>query len=191
MNSLNEQNEEQDEQDDKNHDITINSSKTNNPSEELISIIEKSFVNSDGILSASDYLNRKFDDIKLSDSKIKSLKKEHLQKIILDKVLGAFKIGDVILAVKDWNKSVNDDITQKKRDILLATYFSKTDDIEDKINKLKCFITNIYGNTIFNTILKIIDEKPLDRELLFHLSNVLKICLMKILYVNLNVKDMH
>ncbi len=152
----------------------IISSNDNNLIEDIIDSISKSFVKPNGMLSTSDYFDLKLNEIKLSDSDLASLKEVNAKDIIFDKILGAFKIGDIILTVKEWNKSVHDEIAQKKRDILLGTFLQKVDYVDNKINILKNYISNIYGNIIFNKILAILDEHPLDKELFIHLANILK-----------------
>lgn len=61
-----------------------------------------------------------------------------------------------------------------KKENLLASYFNKTDQTEDSIEKIKHFLTNPQGNTLFNKILRILDNTPPDIELTDHLATVLK-----------------
>lgn len=117
-----------------------------------------------------DHLNK----IKLDPSEEKKIKKEALKEIIKDETLGSFILGKIPKMILDWNKDYKKGVRAKKEEILLMIYFSKTRENKDSIKRIKDFLTNPFGNVIFNKILRIIDNTPPDKELLNHLSNVLK-----------------
>lgn len=85
------------------------------------------------------------------------------------------KTGDIISTVINWNEEVNKDIIEAKKMILLEKYFDKADSNERAITMLKDFLVNPQGNTIFNKLLRIVDDSPPDQELMEHLSSVLKV----------------
>lgn len=84
------------------------------------------------------------------------------------------KTGDVISTFINWNDEVSKDITEAKKMILLEKYFNKSESNEKSIAMLKDFLVNPQGNTLFNKILRIVDDSPPDQELMEHLSSALK-----------------
>lgn len=77
---------------------------------------------------------------------------------VKDKILGSFKIGEVITTILDWSDNVNNEIKEAKKAVLLEQYLNKIDKQEDSINKLKLFITQPKGNVLFNKILMILED---------------------------------
>jgi len=132
------------------------------------------------IFKPKEYLLQKsksFDDainqIRITPSKEKEIKKKVLKGIIRDVALGTFPIGKFIQKVFEWNKLTDEEIKEEKRNVLLAMHLSQTKENKDSITQLKDFLTNPSGNTIFNKILRIIDDSPPDLELLKYLSATL------------------
>ncbi|KIL45771.1 hypothetical protein [Jeotgalibacillus soli] len=120
-------------------------------------------------------LERRLDEIALSPETEKQIRNEHTKEVAKSKalsLLGTF--GEVITTFLEWNDGVNKDITEAKKSLLLAHYMDKVDDHRLSIDKLKEFLVNPQGNTLFNKILRILDDSPPDGDLIEHLSSALK-----------------
>ena len=113
-------------------------------------------------------------DVKLTLEQENEIVADKTIKTIRDKTLGLFKIGDIINTVLNWNEEVDSDLKEAKKEYLMNSYFEKTDQTEESIQKIKELLTSPQGNTIFNKILRILDNTPPDIELTEHLSIVLK-----------------
>lgn len=118
-------------------------------------------------------LEERLDKIKLNDQEFEIIK-EQTGKIIVDKLLGTFKVGEVISTFLNWNDEVDEEIKKAKKSILLKRYFNMADNHEDAIYKLKNFLMYPQGNVLFNKILRILDENPPNLDLIEHLSSTLK-----------------
>lgn len=116
-----------------------------------------------------DYISQ----VRIDPVKEKKIKGQVLIKMIKDGVLESFSLGKLIKKILEWNDDASKIIREKKKEALLADYFSKTKENEDSIRRLKNFLTNPAGNIIFNKILMIIDNELPDAWLFHHLSNVL------------------
>ncbi|MBJ7404287.1 MAG: hypothetical protein JHD07_13710 [Bradyrhizobium sp.] len=119
-------------------------------------------------------LSKRIEEIRLDPEKEAEIAAKAGGKIIRDKVLGAFVIGQVAQAVLTWNENVDKEIKSAKREILLGAYLDKSDQNEAAIDQLKRFITDPRGNTLFNKLIRILDDNPPDPELTAHLSSALK-----------------
>lgn len=82
-------------------------------------------------------------------------------------------LGGFINTIIDWNAETNKELQEAKKSILLSNYLNKTDSIEQSMTELREFISNPYGNTIFNKILSMLEDSPPDQDLLNHLTKVL------------------
>ncbi|MEH7299373.1 hypothetical protein [Neobacillus drentensis] len=121
-------------------------------------------------------LEKRLEEIALTDQEENEIVKDRTIKTIRDKGLSLFgTVGDVISTFLNWNDDVNDDLSEAKKMVLLEQYFNKSDSHEKAISMLKDFLTNPQGNTLFNKILRILDDSPPDEELMQHLSSVLKV----------------
>lgn len=118
-------------------------------------------------------LYERLETIKITEKEITEMEKEHAIKTIRSKILGIFKLGDFINTILDWNEDVDDEIRQRKKEYLLSEYVMKCESLGLDVNALKDFITNPVGNTLFNKIIRILDDSPPDPELSNHLSNIL------------------
>jgi hypothetical protein len=119
-------------------------------------------------------LEDRIDEVKLSPEEEEAIVATKIEKTIRDKVLGLFKVGEIVNTILNWNEEVDKDIKEAKKGYLLSSYFNKTDQTENSVEKIKEFLTNPKGNTIFNKILRILDNTPPDTELTEHLATVLK-----------------
>ncbi|WP_350302593.1 hypothetical protein [Peribacillus frigoritolerans] len=120
-------------------------------------------------------LDSRLEKIEMNESQEKEIKKEQSLRVIREKGLSLFgAVGDVVSTVLNWNEEVNKNLTEAKQMILLEQYFNKMDEQEKAVNMLKDFLKNSQGNTLFNKILRIIDDSPPDPELTEHFSTVLK-----------------
>ncbi|PHD98786.1 hypothetical protein [Bacillus wiedmannii] len=129
----------------------------------------------------SEYLNvmgksleARLEETNVSDQ-AKEIVKENTVKTIRNvglSLLGG--VGDAISTILDWNEEVHGNITEAKKMILLEQYFNKADDHEQAINMLKEFLISPQGNTLFNKVLRIVDDSPPDKELTGHLGAILK-----------------
>ncbi|PPA68434.1 hypothetical protein [Jeotgalibacillus proteolyticus] len=120
-------------------------------------------------------LESRLDKIDLSKDKHAEIIKGETLKNVRDKGLSLLgPMGDVINTVITWNDDINQNINEAKKMILLEQYFTQSDEHSIAIQQLQSFITNPQGNTLFNKILRIVDDSPPDPELTYHLSNVLK-----------------
>jgi hypothetical protein len=119
-------------------------------------------------------LEQRLEKVKLSQEEEDSIVASKTIKTVRDKVLGLFKIGDIVNTLITWNEEVDKDLKEAKKEFLLTRYFDKQDQIEVGLNSLKDLLTNPMGNTLFNKILRILDNSAPDLELTEHLAKTLK-----------------
>lgn len=119
-------------------------------------------------------LEQRLEKVSLSEEEESSIVASKTIKTVRDKALGLFKIGDIVNTLINWNDEVDNDIKEAKKEFLLTLYFNKQDRIEEGLNGLKNLLTNPTGNTLFNKILRILDNSTPDLELTEHLAKVLK-----------------
>ena len=119
-------------------------------------------------------LDARIDEIKLPEDVQSEITANHAKKFIRDKALGLFKIGEIVSEIINWNESVDEDLKQAKKEYLLAQYFEQNDRNDEALSQIKKFLTSAQGNTLFNKILRILDDTPPDLELADHLSSALK-----------------
>lgn len=119
-------------------------------------------------------LEARLDSIIISKEEEDKIASSNVKKFIRDKALGFFKVGEIISEIINWNESVDEDIKEAKKQHLLAQYFDKNDRNEIALTNIKDFLSNAQGNTLFNKILRILDDTPPDLELSHHLSNALR-----------------
>ncbi|WP_026463474.1 hypothetical protein [Adhaeribacter aquaticus] len=119
-------------------------------------------------------LEQKLDGVKLTPEEESEIIKSKTTKTIRDKILGLFKVGEVIQTVLNWNEDIDNELKGVKKDYLLNIYFDKVDHTQESVVKLTKLLTSPAGNTLFNKILRILDNTPPDIELSNHLANVLK-----------------
>lgn len=118
-------------------------------------------------------LEDRLNSIVLTNEEEQEIAKNHSKQFLRNKILGLTKIGEVVNEIINWNQSIDEDIKEAKKEYLLSQYFAKNDKNEESLNQLQDFLTNPEGNTLFNKILRILDDTPPDKELSTHLSNTL------------------
>jgi hypothetical protein len=118
-------------------------------------------------------LSERINEIRLDPEAEAKIAADTGSKIIRDKLLGSFKLGQVVHALLTWNENIDKEIRSAKRDVLLAGYFERSDKNEAAIDQLKNLLTDAQGNTLFNKILRLLDDSPPDFELASHLSAAL------------------
>lgn len=119
-------------------------------------------------------LDARLENVKLSDEAKEEISSQHTKKFIRDKTLGLFKIGEIVSEIINWNEAVDEDLKEAKKEYLLAQYFEQNDQNEEALFQLKRFLISPQGNTLFNKILRILDDSPPDMELSDHLSSSLQ-----------------
>lgn len=128
----------------------------------------------ENIREESQTLQSQLDKIRLSDEEIRQITKrktfETLRKEGLN-ILGP--LGIVTNTVMEWHANMEKDIKKLKEQKLLEGYFQRTEDQLNTINKLKDFVTDPYGFTLFSKIRMILNDTPPDSRLIDHLSTVL------------------
>ncbi|MBI3501316.1 MAG: hypothetical protein HY063_05925 [Bacteroidetes bacterium] len=142
----------------------------------MSAMIKKEIITTPDIYYASikKALEERIEEIKLPPDEEGKIVADITQKTIRDKVLGLFKIGEIINTVLNWNEKVDSDIKDAKKEILLSVYFDKADKAEESISRIIEFISTPQGNTLFNKLLRILDNTPPDMELMNHLAEALK-----------------
>lgn len=120
-------------------------------------------------------LEARLEEFKLDEEKEKEIIAEKTLTTVVEKSLGLLGgFGDAVVAILNWNEEVNQDLGEAKKMLLLEQYLNKADDQEKAIKMLKDFLVNPQGNTLFNKVLRIMDDSPPDQELMAHLSSALK-----------------
>lgn len=129
-------------------------------------------------------LDERLSKISLSNDENDKINTEHSKKFVRDKVLGFFKVGEIISEIINWNEAVDEDVKKAKKEYLLSVYFNKNEKNEKSIESLKYFLTNPVGNTLYNKIVRILDDTPPDVRLSEHLA-----CALNYIVKN-NFKDL-
>ena len=65
--------------------------------------------------AASQSLDEKLNEIKLSEGKIEEITTNQTKRIIRDKVLGLFKVGELISSFINWNEGIDNEIREAKK----------------------------------------------------------------------------
>lgn len=125
-------------------------------------------------VAQSKSLDARIAEVNLTEDEITSITVGHTKKVIKDKLLGVFKIGEIVSEIINWNSAIDEDLKEAKKEYLLAQYFEKNDHNEHALSQITAFLSSPQGNTIFNKILRILDDTPPDIELSDHLSSALQ-----------------
>lgn len=121
-------------------------------------------------------LEQRLNKIDLPKKEIRGIAKSKAKSTLVEKGLSISIVGEVVNTVLTWNKEVDKELKEAKKEFLLSSYLNKTDEIDKSITKLVDFLTNIKGNTLFNKLLEILNNTPPDIELTTNLSTVLNNC---------------
>lgn len=119
-------------------------------------------------------LEQRLENVKLNEEEEDAIVTSKTIKTIRDKALGLFKLGDIVKTVLNWNEEIDKDIKEAKKEFLLSSYFHKQDQVEYGLNRLKDLLTDPAGNTLFNKILRILDNSTPDVEQIDHLAKSLQ-----------------
>ncbi len=119
-------------------------------------------------------LDEMLNDITLPEGTEEAIVSGAAKKLIRDKVLGLFKVGEIVSSILNWNEDIDKDIREAKRNYLLARYFNKNESNATAISDIKGFLSSAQGNTLFNKIIRILDDSAPDEKLIEHLSSALK-----------------
>lgn len=119
-------------------------------------------------------LEQRLENIKLNQEEEEAIVTSKTVKTIRDKALGLFKLGDIVKTVLNWNEEIDKDIKEAKKEFLLSRYFNRQDQVEYGLNQLKNLLTDPVGNTLFNKILRILDNSTPDVEQIEHLAKSLQ-----------------
>lgn len=121
-------------------------------------------------------LDERLGDISLTMESEKDIVIKETGKTVIEAGLGLLGgLGTAITTIMNWNEDVNNELSEAKKMILLEQYFNKSDNQQRSLENLKSFLTNPQGITLFNKILRLLDDSPPDEELMSHLSTVLKV----------------
>jgi len=118
-------------------------------------------------------LEEKLNQIKLTPTEEISLRNKNAANILNDKILGVFPFLLLSNTLFNWNKQVNEEISEFKKECLFSLYLDKTEENEERLNLLINLVTDPIGNTLFNKVLQISDDSPPDAEQINYLANAL------------------
>lgn len=125
-------------------------------------------------------LDSRLNEIKINNQQEKQIIKDKTIKTVRDKSLSLFgNVGEIISTVLNWSDEIENDLTEAKKTALMEQYFNKVDNVEHATGKIKEFLTNPQGFTIYCKVLRILDEYPPDLSLMDHLSDALKYIIEK------------
>lgn len=123
----------------------------------------------------SQTLESRIEGVTLSNQEINKITKRKTIKTIKEEGLNVLgPLGHLTSIMMRWHEDMEEDVKKLKEQKLIEGYFIKTDEQLDTVNKLKEFVTDPYGFTIFSKIRSILNDTPPDSELIDHLSTLLK-----------------
>lgn len=125
-------------------------------------------------------LDERISEVKLSDQEEEQVKLQSVSeaggstiKAGLSILTGGFT--DILFEAADWKKTVDKNMDDAKKALLLAEYFNKFDSVEAGVENLKRVTSDLYGQTLFSKIDHIAEDSPLDEEVIKRLGNVMKV----------------
>ena len=118
-------------------------------------------------------LSERISQIKLSEEAEAEIARDTTVKLIRDKALGIFKLGQFVHAALTWNEDIPKKFQSAKRDILFTQYFELNERNEAAVRQLESLLTDPQGNTLFKKIIRILDDSPPDLDLTAHLAAAL------------------
>lgn len=120
-----------------------------------------------------DQLEKRLKEIPVDPETYSNLENTEIRKLIKGQILNSFPLGGFINALLKANESLSNGIRNFKKEYLLELYIKKTEDHSRAISNLAQFITNPYGNILFNKILSILDDRPAENALFSSLASAL------------------
>lgn len=82
-------------------------------------------------------------------------------------------VGNVIFKLIDIEDAYGENEHRVKAALLMGEYFAQSDDHEAQLDALKVFLKDAFGKTLYAKLLRILEDEPLDRDLIRQMSRVL------------------
>nr|WP_287411898.1 hypothetical protein [Pseudodesulfovibrio sp.] len=121
--------------------------------------------------SQKETLDAMLEDVSINEASIINTASQNL---IRDKLMGFFKVTDVINTMINWNETVDADIRRAKKEYLLHEVIIDFQSQGEEIDLLKHFISDPAGNTLYNKIVRILENFPPDEQLSRHLAKAIR-----------------
>jgi hypothetical protein len=115
-------------------------------------------------------LENRLEDVAIDEESIVNTSSK---KFVRDKVMGFFKITDVVNTFLNWNDAVDADLRRAKKEFLLQEVINELEQRGKEVNQLKSFISDPIGNTLYNKIARILENFPPDEQLTVHLAGAI------------------
>ena len=125
------------------------------------------------IIQSNKSLEDKLNDIILPEEQESKIAQKELSKGIFAGILESIGLSSVV-KISEIAEKIQNKISEAKKAILLSTYFSTVDDINEETAKLKEFVLDPVGNTLFNKIIRIVNINPPNQAYVELLAKVLR-----------------
>ena len=125
------------------------------------------------LIKPNQKLEDKLDNIILSEKEVQEVTEKVVGKTLLTAVFESLGLGGVV-KVFETSEEVKKEINERKKAYLITSYLSEVDNIEEEIYKLKTFVSDPAGNTLFNKIIRIVNNNHPNKEYVILLSKILK-----------------
>lgn len=119
-------------------------------------------------------IEKKQTEIKLEDSELEKIQQSVLVETILSEIAEATPITRIIKKLFSYNETVNEEVNARKKELIISKYLKKTENHQESIDKIIAMLSSPTGFVIFNKIMAISDNQPLDLEILNNYSTLLK-----------------
>jgi hypothetical protein len=124
-------------------------------------------------------LEERIDEIKLNSEQKKEIEMDVNKEILGESIKNGLSIvtggmSDFLFEIASWKSTVDKNMNDAKKALLMADYLNKFDSIEQGLENLKRVVSDIYGQTLFSKIDNILEDNPLDEEIIKRLSNIMK-----------------
>ena len=129
-------------------------------------------------------LESRLSDVEIGSEKeietIKTSSKEAVKEVgrgMINSMPVLSSLSKAAFVFMDWNKKLDANLEDVKKQMLLEDYFNKSDNHEKAIENLKEAMTDVYGNALINKIFRMLSDYPPDGDWFTHLRMTLeKIC---------------
>jgi len=102
---------------------------------------------------------------------------KEVRRELVNSIPGVSLVSKAAFVFTDWNKKLDANLEDVKKQLLLEAYFNKSDSHEKAIENLKEAMTDVYGNALINKIFRMLSDYPPDGDWFTHLRMTLeKIC---------------